>query len=678
VRRILPTLGIALTALLGAGPPAASALEPDDLALRNLQLVGTHGWRPDNFFAFNWDGVPFDVYFVVRWPGLSWAEAPERTLRRSITVPPRPGQVTPTGRAYVAELWLETTDGSVRGPAVQTQVLFDADAPPPPHPAAPTTWLDDDDPILASVGRPDDLLQASRRSGYAVSVSPDKEGTACVDPRHCTAAEIDLPGSGDLDQQLWLPPQLEGVTYLHVATVSGAGVASETRSVPIRVDSAAPTIRFDAVPSGWVDHPVAVSATALDTWSGTAVAGPDGPFTALAVDGGTPVFALGEAAAAVVAGEGVHLLSGWGRDAAGNTGAADGAVAIVRIDETPPRLGFANSQQPDDPELIRVAIADDRSGPDPERGAIAVRAVGSSAPFQPLPTKVDAAGLSARWSSDDYQPGAYEFRATGFDRAGNAATSTRRADGSAMVLRNPIKTPTRIASGFGGPRLVWQRCRRVDGGRRCHRETVTGYGKRPALRTVPYGRSLHFGGVLLDAAGHPLAGRPVEVVETFGAGADPGERRTTVLTGPHGRFGARLAPGPSRWVEARFAGTRTLTRAVGERVSMAVRAGLRFHASTEVAEIGGDPVVFSGRLLDDEASIPRTGRPIQLEFRVPGGTWSEFRTVMTSGDGSFRYPYSFTDDDSQGIRFQFRAVSPEQAGWPYRPAASAPVAVTGY
>jgi hypothetical protein len=170
----------------------------------------------------------------------------------------------------------------------------------------------------------------------------------------------------------------------------------------------------------------------------------------------------------------------------------------------------------------------------------------------------------------------------------------------------------------------------------------------------------------------------VEIVETFAPGAEAAQRRTTVATRADGRFDARLAPGPSRRVEAFFPGTRTLTRGSGRAVTMAVRAGVRLHASTRAARIGGEPVVFAGHLLSDEAAIPRTGRPIQLQFRVPGGTWSEFRTVQTDAHGRFRYPYAFSDDDSRGIRFQFRAVSPEQSDFPYRPAASAPVDVTGY
>ena len=71
------------------------------------------------------------------------------------------------------------------------------------------------------------------------------------------------------------------------------------------------------------------------------------------------------------------------------------------------------------------------------------------------------------------------------------------------------------------------------------------------------------------------------------------------------------------------------------------------------------------------------GHPVELQFRLPGRDWSEFRTVQTDAHGRFRYAYSFSDDDSRGIRFQFRAAVPEQSGWPYESGVSRPVAVTG-
>jgi hypothetical protein len=51
--------------------------------------------------------------------------------------------------------------------------------------------------------------------------------------------------------------------------------------------------------------------------------------------------------------------------------------------------------------------------------------------------------------------------------------------------------------------------------------------------------------------------------------------------------------------------------------------------------------------------------------------------VQTDVHGHFRYRYAFSDDDSRGIRFQFRAYAPAQNDWPYEPAASRPVFVTG-
>jgi hypothetical protein len=170
---------------------------------------------------------------------------------------------------------------------------------------------------------------------------------------------------------------------------------------------------------------------------------------------------------------------------------------------------------------------------------------------------------------------------------------------------------------------------------------------------------------------------PVQIVETFDAGASQTQRTTTVATAEDGSFVAHLAPGPSRQVEALFAGNRVLTRASGRRVRMNVLSGVSMRASTATATIGGPPVMFSGRIGDLDASIPLLGRPVELQFRLQGEPWSEFRTVQTDARGRFRLAYRFSDDDSRGVSFQFRAFVPAQAGWPYEPAASRPVFVTG-
>lgn len=673
--RRLAALAVPLLLLLIAGAAPAAA------DLGGLHVDGPPGaWRADRLFKAEWtefsdDPVGYEFLGIPWDTAIHW-ESVNTELR--ITIPAPPGLAEPPPGEYVVRMWTWSNGvNNPPGPSSYLGLRFDSSAPSAPQPAAPATWFDSHAQIPIAIDPPTQVPPSGVRA-YAVSVTANPGESPCAAAR-CTEAELDLPG-GPGQRQLTIGPLPDGTSYVNVLAVSTTGISSPVASVPVRVDASPPTIRFAGVPGGWVNHPVTVTAVAEDRASGIDAAGPNCPFTALAIDGGVPNLALGGAVAATVQGEGTHVLTAWSRDRLGNTnGPAAVPAATVRIDETPPQVTFASTQRPEDPELIQVAVTDPLSGPSGDRGSIEIRPAGTSQAFEKLPTKVSAGQLQARWSSDDYPPGSYEFRATGFDSVGNSGLSERRADGSPMVLSNPIKLSTEIESGFGGARLVWQRCHRIDGDqRRCRRETVTGFESRPASRTVAYGRPLRFGGVLKTAAGAPLSGFPVEIVETLAAGAEVARRRTTVTSRPDGRFDALLTPGPSRRVEAFFAGTKTLTRSTGRQVAMAVRAGVRFEASTRAAKIGGSPVIFSGRLLAGEATIRRTGRPIQLEFRVPGGTWGEFRTVQTDSHGRFRYPYAFTDDDSRGIRFQFRAVSPEQADFPYRPAASAPVTVTGY
>jgi hypothetical protein len=181
----------------------------------------------------------------------------------------------------------------------------------------------------------------------------------------------------------------------------------------------------------------------------------------------------------------------------------------------------------------------------------------------------------------------------------------------------------------------------------------------------------------VDANATPLARQTVDVVETFARGARQGTRTTAVTTDARGAFHAWLEPGPSRRVTARFPGTRRLTRTAGRRLRLRVRAAVRLRVSTSRVRVGGAPVVFSGRIVHPEARIPPTGLPVELEFRLPGLAWSEFRSLQTDAAGRFSYPYSFSDDDSNGVRFLFRAFVPATGNWAFAPATSRPLAVTG-
>ncbi len=167
------------------------------------------------------------------------------------------------------------------------------------------------------------------------------------------------------------------------------------------------------------------------------------------------------------------------------------------------------------------------------------------------------------------------------------------------------------------------------------------------------------------------------MTETFAAGATPAQRTTLIRTQPDGTFSLQLLPGPSRAVTASFAGTRTLTRASARSVQLGALAAVRLRASAARAKVGGAPVVFSGSVDQTGATTTTKGLPVELQFRYPGAEWSEFRTVEADARGRFRYAYRFSDDDSRGVRFQFRAYVIGREGWPYEPAYSRPIAVLG-
>ncbi|MBS1862038.1 MAG: hypothetical protein JSS68_10040 [Actinobacteria bacterium] len=682
-RRRLDLIAIALAVLLSTLLPAAAGAS-DGVNLTGLRVEGGNVWHSENSFLVEWDPNPpgtEPVQYAIRAANLNLIRGyPDQWTRESfvgaIHVPPIPGVYY-----FEARTWRgphAVGDGTF-GPPVYVPLYFDDVQPAPVTVAAPPS-IAAGEAITARVAPPPAPLPVSGISGYAVTFDSQPDASPCAGARHCPASAVNIAGAGA--GQVRFPAAPEGIGYVHAVAVSGSGMASRAVSTtPVVIDGSPPAVHLEGAPSDWSAVPVRVTAVAVDRLSGMDAAGPTGPVTALAVDGAPVHLVPGSSATAMVSGDGIHQLQFYGRDAVGNSG--DGSLpfahpgtATVRIDESGPDVRLA-APDPTDPERIEATVADPLSGPDPDRGLIEFRRVGSSSRFQPLPTESHRGRLVARWPSDDFARGAYEFRATGYDAVGNATTSSLGAGGGRLVLQNPVKREVRLAFGFGAASLVFQRCTRADGSRTCHREVVRPFARRPAARTLPCCHGAVVGGRLVDAAGEPLAGETVEVVEDFESGARNAERRTELTTDVDGRFSTRLVPGPSRAVTAKFAGTRRLTRVGGRQLRLRVRAAVHLRVSTARVAVGGAPVVFSGRIDHPEAPIPAVGLPVQLEFRLPGMPWTEFRTVQSDALGRFRYPYSFSDDDSDGVRFLFRAAVPATGGWPFASATSRPLAVTG-
>lgn len=625
-RALAALLAVGLLGL--GGTPAAEALSAGE-----LRVEDEASWHSGAPIWFEWEPLPPPgppseaVYHLLDSQGQrveNWA-TPLKGPSYPFSTPPVPG-------IYTIEAWLQDELGR-HGPHSSGTVRFDNSAPPIPTLEPPPGWVLGVEAARLEVDPPSTSPPLSGIRGYAISVDQGEGSSPCAGPTRCEGSEIDLAGDAGGAISLGTLPQ--GVNYVRAVAVSGAGVPSAVSTTTVRVDGSPPLVSLHGAPSGWSDGPVQVMALAEDPLSGMAAAGPLGPFTAIAIDGDVATTSSGGSVSAWVSGSGIHSVAYFARDAAGNL-AEVAREAVVRIDEDQPTVAFAAAQDPAEPERLEAFVADSLSGPSRERGSIGVRLAGTAGRFEQLPTQVTGARLVARWDSDSYPPGLYEFLATGFDTAGNAGSGTRRVGGGRMVLPNPLKTQVELAGGLSGFRFAG----RLRGGR--------------------------------------VAGQGIAITETFAPGSKPTRRTSLVGTGADGRFSIRLQPGPSREVVATFAGNRTMSRASSKSFRLEVPASIRLRASASTARVGGAPVVFTGRVA--AVGVERAalhGLPVELQFRFRGGRWSEFRTVETDRRGRFRYAYRFSDDDSRGVRFGFRAYVKGREGWPYGPSASRPVMVTG-
>ncbi len=333
--------------------------------------------------------------------------------------------------------------------------------------------------------------------------------------------------------------------------------------------------------------------------------------------------------------DGVNLVRVCAQDYGGgpNLRCIDRRVAI---DNRPPEAAFGERTAAD-PERIEASIADLHSGV--ASALISYRRIGAGE-WTDLPTDYEDGVAAARVDSSSRPRGRYEFRVAGSDRAGNAVVSTRRGDGSEMILDFPLREQTRVSA---QARL------------RGH-----SYGSRPRLS----GR--------LEAIGQggdawvPAAGEELEVVERFSAGADPKRAVHRVRTGPGGRYETRLQAGPSRQVTVKHPGGRRLlpSSSTPRKLVVSGRAGLRL-SSRRVKAGGG--VRFRGRVGMLGVALPAPGLVVELQAREAGrGRYRTVRQALHINDrGRVRTRYRFGRFYRKPGRFQFRLKLTRQPLWPY-------------
>lgn len=367
---------------------------------------------------------------------------------------------------------------------------------------------------------------------------------------------------------------------------------------------------------------------------------------------------------------GAYTLSVWLRDEAGNESSSATATVPLRFDDISPAVAFEPTAGEGVPALVAAEVSDAHSGP--AGGEIYYRRLDAQQ-WTELPAKFQRgdpgkpAKLIAQLPSD-LGPGTYVFRADAVDAAGNAASTTRRLDGTEMTVRKVAGEPV---AGLGRAQPASTRETGIK--TRIYARLRRG-GSGGTELTVPFGSGAALGGRLLDADGAGLGHRSLRVVSRPSRGALRGRHVERVRTGPHGLFRLELPAGTSRRVSVSFPGDEHLAPASRGPLTLRVRSGVELQAAPRGLHTG-DAVHFSGRVRAPGAPIPRRGKLIAIQYREQAtGRWRPILVTRTDHTGRFQAQYRFRYvTGAATIRLRAQALPEER--WPYAPGSSPPVLV---
>jgi hypothetical protein len=343
---------------------------------------------------------------------------------------------------------------------------------------------------------------------------------------------------------------------------------------------------------------------------------------------------------------GEYGLRVWLEDAAGNEDPdrASDPVAL-RFDAEAPTIAFEQADLAH-PTHVSAAVADRGAGV--AEGRIEVRREGASQ-WRDLGASLAGATLSAEVDDLSLPDGLYEVRAQARDRAGNERTGDRRADGSRMQLRLPLRLGTGVLlSSRGKPACK----RRRKPNRRCRARANSG----PAI--VVKRRSARVRGLLHTSVGAPVTDARLAVAEQLRTG---GAWRPVAMleSDRQGRFSLPVPRGPSRAIRFSYAGTPLVKPASGL-LRMLVPATSSIHVDRRAVR-NGQAVLFTGRLAGGH--VPEGGKLIDLQAYYRGG-WRTFATPRSDGRGRWSYRYRF--GATRGVvRYRFRARLRREAAYPF-------------
>jgi hypothetical protein len=189
-------------------------------------------------------------------------------------------------------------------------------------------------------------------------------------------------------------------------------------------------------------------------------------------------------------------------------------------------------------------------------------------------------------------------------------------------------------------------------------------------KRVRYGRGTTVSGILATTDGTALGGRTVDVLTAPNNGLGQWTQAAAVTTAANGTWTAALPPGPSRLVEAAYAGDSSTLPSTSSTVHLVVPAKVKIHISPRSTRWGGK-ITISGRVLG--GYIP-AGKLLRLRIGVEGVRATV--GIPSVGRGG-RYRTTWTFSSGKGVvQYWFSVSTLNEADYPYAPASSRRVYVT--
>jgi hypothetical protein len=177
-----------------------------------------------------------------------------------------------------------------------------------------------------------------------------------------------------------------------------------------------------------------------------------------------------------------------------------------------------------------------------------------------------------------------------------------------------------------------------------------------------YGHAQTATGRLTAPDGSAIGGASVQVLSTPSFQGAKTIALASARTAADGSFRVRL---PSNMPSSRltFAYSSHQAQAVPDVIAtltLTVPARLRLNVTPRSSHAGGT-IAFRGALAG--APLPPGGKQLALEARTSTGPWRQFHVLSTTARGRYRASYRFRL--AGPITYQFRAVSPKEADFPY-------------